>query len=604
MKFPSVSQLWQSFLAVCKRFAIAISYTLIATIAGLVLSYNWKDFAIEQLLVKLIYLGNFGLVLSLSLSLYAESHPLNFQKKSLANLLILSVLALIYFTLQPANYQADVFVLLALGFAFHLLVAFSAFHSKENEVGFWQINKTFFLRFATSALYSGVLFAGLSIALFSTHTLFNIHWDGEIYFRLWIIIAGLFNTIFFLAGIPQPISSLNHEEIYPKALKVFTQYVLIPLASIYLLILLAYEVKIILAWSLPNSSVSILILGYAVFGMLSILLIHPIRNQEGNKWIQLYSKSFYLLMLPLLVLLAVAIVKRVADYGITESRYLLIVLSLWLSFITVYFLIKGREHIRVIPISLFVFAVLIAVGPWSIKSVSRDSQSKRLAQYISQKVSVERNDEIRNLVNYLNIHYGSKTLQPFVNINLQSIEQKNAAIAKKKKLSRWELQGRVTDTVLASLKVGDIATAQLLNNQQKSYINADRDILDVKGALKVVVINSNLAKEITFSVGNQRFLLRVDDASNLVVSDAKKANVFFIINDILKRLLNDKSLKADKNGTNSLVVPAGALTIEQPFDNYTFKLRLEEINGFYPGKKQSKPTSIYYSGYLIIYLNL
>ncbi len=608
MKFPSLSQLWLSFLTVCKRFSLAILYALLATIAALMLSYDNKDFETEQTLVKFIYLGNFGLVLSLAFSLYIETNLTNNAKKLGANILILAILVLIYFALQPAIYQADVFLLLALGFAFHLLVAFSAFLSKGHEIGFWQLNKTFFLRFATAALYSTALFAGLRIALLSIHTLFNVTWDSEIYIRLWIIIVGLFNTVFFLAGIPQPLVQLNDDHSYPKALKLFTQYVLIPLASIYLLILLAYEVKIILEWSLPSSSVAILILGYAVFGILSILLVHPIRNNEGNKWIQLYSKSFYLLMLPLLVLLAVAVGKRILDYGITESRYLLIVLSLWLAFITVYFLIKGREHIRIIPISLFVLSILIVIGPWSIKSVSLRSQSKRLANYIQQKPSPKRDDEIRNLVSHLNNDYGSESLQPFVKIDLKSIELQKRNKPVSKEVVQWELQRETADTVLASLKVSPTSSAQLWDEQQKNYVNATEGLVSVEGALRLIAVNSNLNnvwdKQTSFSLGANNFLVVIDANGNVVVSDGDGAKIVFNANQILKPLYKNKALKVDKDRSNSLAVPNDILTVEQKFHNYTFKLRLEELSAYYPSQKPSEPTNVFYSGYLIVYPNL
>ncbi|HET8827691.1 MAG TPA: DUF4153 domain-containing protein [Pelobium sp.] len=608
MKFPSLNQLWHSFLAVCKRFALPILYAVIATIAALVLSYNSHDFVAEQLLAKLIYLGNFGLALSIAFSLYAETTFVSVTKKIIANATVLLILVLIYFTLHPAIRQADVFVLLALGFAFHLLVSFSAFSGFGKEVGFWQMNKTFFLRFATSALYSAVLFVGLSVALLSIKTLFNVRWDSEIYIRLWIVIVGVFNTVFFLAGIPQPLNSLNTETNYPKALKVFTQYVLVPLASIYLLILLAYEAKIILEWSLPNSSVAILILGYSVFGMLSILLVHPIRHQEGNKWIQLYSKSFYLLMLPLLVLLAVAIIKRVSDYGITESRYFLIVLSLWLTFITVYFLIKGREQIRIVPISLFVFSVLIVLGPWGIKSVSRNSQSQRLATFIAQKPSEERNDEIRNLVRHLNENYGSESLQKFVKIDLQAIEATHRDTTNGKWAGQWDIQRSISDTVLTSLNVGNIATANLRNKQQKNYMNAEQGVIVVENALTVVAVNSNLNnvwdKKPTFSLDSSVYSFLIDDDYNLVLSNSNNKKIVFNVDEVLKSLYKNKTLKANKDRSNYLSVPNNLITIEKRLENYTFKLRLEELTAYYPKNTPSKPNNIYYTGYLIVYANL
>src|SRR5690606_34732880 len=126
------------------------------------------------------------------------------------------------------------------------------------------------------------------------------------------------------------------------------QFVLIPLATIYLTILLAYEIKLIAEWSLPKGIVSSLVLGYAVYGILSILLVYPIRYDEGNRWISTFSKWFYLLLIPLIVVLALAVWQRVDQYGITESRYVLIALSLWLAGITIYFLTDRQQNIRVI----------------------------------------------------------------------------------------------------------------------------------------------------------------------------------------------------------------------------------------------------------------
>src|SRR6185437_825577 len=155
---------------------------------------------------------------------------------------------------------------------------------------------------------------------------------------------------------------------------VFTQYVLIPLASVYVVILLAYEVKILIQWSLPKGLVSNLILRYAVFGILSILLIYPLRNQEENKWIKTYARSFYFLLIPLLALLFLAVFTRILPYGITAPRYFLIVLAGWLLFITFYFLLSQKQNIKVIPVSLCILALLSVYGPQSAFSVSRYSQ--------------------------------------------------------------------------------------------------------------------------------------------------------------------------------------------------------------------------------------
>src|SRR5690606_19950461 len=183
------------------------------------------------------------------------------------------------------------------------------------------------------------------------------------YGQLFVLIAVGFNTLFFLAGVPAAFDATPSAEPYPKGLKIFTQYVLIPLMTIYLAILLVYEIKILVEWEMPKGIVATLILGYAVFGMLSLLLIWPTRGDDGNRWVRLFSRSFYLTMLPLIVLLALAVYQRVSHYGFTEERYILMVLTIWLAAITAYFLSSQKDDIRLIPVSLAALALLSTFGP-------------------------------------------------------------------------------------------------------------------------------------------------------------------------------------------------------------------------------------------------
>src|SRR5690606_1713700 len=157
-----------------------------------------------------------------------------------------------------------------------------------------------FLRFLTAVLYSVVLYAGLAVGLMALEELFGLDIEGKFYFRLLLVIAGIFNTLMFLSGIPEKPLSDEAAGDYPKSLKIFTQYVLIPLVSVYVLILLAYEFKILLEWDLPRGWVSNLIIAFAVFGILSLLLVYPVRNSQEDKWIRWYSKTYYWVMLPLL----------------------------------------------------------------------------------------------------------------------------------------------------------------------------------------------------------------------------------------------------------------------------------------------------------------
>ncbi len=597
MKFPSIIQLYNSFLKVCKRFPFPILYAIIATVCAIIITDNYNNNTLIEYYIKGIYLGNFGLALSLALTLYTEINLLSKAKFYLFNGLIILVLALIYFSVDPYLYDADIILLLILGFAFHLLVAFSAFTSKEENNGFWQINKTFFLQFAASALYSAVLFIGLSIAILSTKILFSLDFKEQIYIRLWIFIVGIFNTIFFLSGVSQPLKNLETETAYPKGLKVFTQYVLIPLATIYLAILLAYEVKIIIQWSLPQSSVAILILGYAVFGILSNLLVHPIRNNDGNKWINLFSKSFYLLMLPLLILLAVSIYKRVADYGITESRYLLIMMALWLAFISIYFLIKGRKQIRLIPISLFILSILIVIGPWGIKAVSKRSQQNRLEKILSGKPTNKKDNDAYSIVNYLADYHGIKSLQQFVKPNLSNIETKLSAEMVKANWSKWEVNRKLKDTVISLMKINPNFKTEF-DSQTFNYYNfttKDKSI-DLQNAVKLIPINGNdYSQDSVFNVTiyNKSYRLSATTKKSMKISNSK-STIIFNLDSLLNKLINDNKIRT-KNNNGALLAINKELTITSILDGLTFTFFIHNLSG--------NKENVTYSGNIIVTKN-
>ena len=268
--------------------------------------------------------------------------------------------------------------------AFHLLIAFIPFITKGELNGFWQYNKIIFLRILLSALYTIVLYLGLALAILAIEKLFKVNINNKIYPDLWIMLTGIFNTWFFLAGFPLNFSELDLKEDYPKGLKIFTQYILLPLVSIYLLILYAYMFKIIITAQWPVGWVSYLVIGFSIGGILSLLLIYPVRNDENNKWILIFSRFFYFALFPLIILLFLAVKRRINDYGITEQRYFILILALWLLFIAVYFLLSKSKNIKLIPVSLCILTLAASFGPWGAFNVSLASQENHLKSLLNK----------------------------------------------------------------------------------------------------------------------------------------------------------------------------------------------------------------------------
>jgi hypothetical protein len=453
LKWPSLATLWDNTQRVLLRFPLQVIISIVAICICFMLIDLKGIYVREANLVKLLFLCNMAFVLLLAADLFATTHQFQPVKKWLLRLCCLVICSALYFALSPQLVAADRFRIALLIFAFHLLVAFAPFIRNGNLNGFWAYNKILFLQILTAGLYAFVLFAGLSVALMAIDGLFQVKVDSNIYMRLLSVVGIGFTSIFFLSGIPLDFKSLSEtQHPYPKGLKIFTQYVLIPLLTIYLAILLVYEVKIIISWEMPNGMVSTLILGYAVFGVLSLLLVYPIREQEGNGWIRLFSKWFYLMMIPLVVLLLLAVWKRVGTYGITESRYILIILALWLSIITAYFLISKKDNIKIIPISLCVLALLATYGPQSAFSVSRFSQTVRLKRMMkaNDALAIKERPQI---VRYLVLNHGLTSLQSFTKVDLTALNEQMEEKAIKLKQHRIKQGNKLVDTAYALLKI-------------------------------------------------------------------------------------------------------------------------------------------------------
>lgn len=383
-RFPSYDRLLQGAWQALQRFPLSLLCAMVGTGLAVSLVGNSDDDS-TRVLVRWLLIMALGLPLFFSLATLAESRGWTKARSWLVQAGGGALLALFFFSLPPdvSRFHEPLlrFALLMIGL--HFLVAFVPYLHHGQLNGFWQYNKSLFLRILLSALYSAVLYLGLAAALAAADYLFGADVPPDRYFQLWIIIVGTFNTWLFLAGVPQDLKGLSASSAYPIGLKVFTQFILLPLVGLYFLILFAYELKIIIAWNWPKGWVSNMVLWYSVVGILSMLLLHPLRELTENKWIQVFFRWFFRALVPLVVMLFLAITVRISNYGVTENRYFVLVMAIGLALVMLYFIFSKAKDIRIVPIVLCVIAFVSAYGPWSAFAVSERSQRARLMSYLA-----------------------------------------------------------------------------------------------------------------------------------------------------------------------------------------------------------------------------
>ena len=420
-RFPSFDHLYKNGTATFIRFPFTLISAIVGTVAGVVLVEAQGGDELNYI-EKMMVVCSLGLPLFTALACFAEKFGSNKQNNLLIQSMAAVLLAGYYFTLPPdiddPFYHLQRYLLLNI--AFHFLVAFLPYLGGQQVQGFWQYNKSLFLRFLTAMLYSGVLYLGLSMAILALDYLFGVNIDEDSYVELWLLMAGIVNTWIFLAGLPQNLEQLNSVSEYPKGLKVFTQYILLPLVALYFVILIAYEAKIIITWNWPKGWVSQMVLWYAVVGILSLLLLHPLREQSGNRWIQVFSKWFFRALIPLVAMLFLAILARISDYGITENRYYVQAMAVGLTVVVLYFVFSKAKDIRVIPVVIFAIALLSAYGPWSAFTVSQKSQQNRIEKFMAEngmlvdgkfvkaaeRIPLKTEREMSSIIDYLSKTHG------------------------------------------------------------------------------------------------------------------------------------------------------------------------------------------------------
>jgi hypothetical protein len=271
--------------------------------------------------------------------------------------------------------------------AAHLCASLAAALRRDATVdAFWRYNQRLAARLGLSLGYSFLILLGLGVALAAIKGLFELDFPDSWFLDPGIFALGVFNTWFFLAGVrrtdeavPEPAAAEGlAASAYPRQLRVLAQLILMPLVCVYLAIVYAYAVHTLTLWRWPTGLVTWLLLCFCALGLLCLFLAQPLADHGGNRWVRLYCRHFHVALVPVLILLFAAIGKRVQEYGITENRYFVLALGVWLSGIVLHAAVEAPRDLRILPASLCLVALLAAFGPWGAFEVSRKSQEQRL----------------------------------------------------------------------------------------------------------------------------------------------------------------------------------------------------------------------------------
>lgn len=419
MQAGQIKLMLKSAFSTYKRFPLLLSISIIASFVYIyIIRTELVSSSPEfRYLISFVLMSILSIPLLLTVYFTGLKYKLNNKSIWLANLIVVVLLSFYYFfydTKESYFIRFFIFFIVA-----HLALTISAFNPLGEQKEFWQFNKSLLIKIITSLFFTHVLFLGISLALLAIKNLFKIEMNNRIHVETYILLLGVFNTWYFLSTLPKENILTEDDEQYPKVLKTFVIYTLIPLLMLYIVILYAYSIKIIINWSLPVGWVSSLILFYSVVGILAYLLVYPLKDDSDKSWVRTFSKWFFIFLIPLVFLLFTAVFRRISEYGITESRYIIVVLGIWLICISLYFIITKAKRISVIPLTLTILGLIITLGPWNMFNISEKSQTNRLISLLKstkiinngkiqkpEKISGKELESIKSIYIYLNRNHG------------------------------------------------------------------------------------------------------------------------------------------------------------------------------------------------------
>jgi hypothetical protein len=554
---PSFGEITSKTKKAFKRFPLILSWAIIGTL--------FTIFTVESDTFDSAFNGRIILTFVLGVSWLITTRFFKEQfKKDISWLFIgtFSFLALFYFSFDIAEdriHQNSIIRFVLYFIAGHLLVMVAPFILKWNKSAYFNYLKSVFIALVRSLFFSLILYLGIVLALLAIKHLFNVNIKGERFFQIFIICIGIVNTWIYLSDFPKDI----HNQIainYTKALEVLVKYILIPLVILYLIILYAYSLKIVINWNLPKGWVSYLVIALSFLGFIVQILINPIQKTIDSRTIRRFYPWFYYLLFPLILLLFVAIFRRINEYGITENRYFVLTLAFWILAMTIYMLISKRKKIKVFPFSLAIIAIVVSFGFWGAFSVSTKSQVQRFEKVYTDikntdfTTTFEKKNQLRSIIRYLNEKNELEKLETTIGYNPKTTFKTE---------SHWQLQSKLIDSL--NIKVTDKPYSTYKNN----YYNIEEFNLtiDIKNydLLKSLLLNKyerkNTIKNYRFSLHEKSSIIKIWNGDNYIGD--------IDCSDIIEKLQNqDKNYNLDSD----------LMTTERRFETLNVKLIFQNIS--------------------------
>ena len=279
------------------------------------------------------------------------------------------------------------------GANFIALLVLLGFPFEKNNQGFTYRNFTnlFHLGLATAVWL--LVFGLVAAILFTIKTLFNVEFSDSFYEHIYTSLGIFTLPLFFLVFQQRQAKS---EMTLNRIFEILVNFVLAPALMIFTVLLYAYVVQIIFEGVLPKGMLANITLPY-LLGGLGVYALRSICAKA--RWKTFFKYYPYLAIVPI-VLLWLAIDRRISAYAWTEQRIYLVALATAITIAYAILIVPKARQYRLISgvVMVAIFAMTWIVKP---QEIAYQSQTVRFEQLLKKLNLSDGSGKIRDDVDFV-----------------------------------------------------------------------------------------------------------------------------------------------------------------------------------------------------------
>ena len=279
------------------------------------------------------------------------------------------------------------------GANFIALLVLLGFPFEKNNQGFTYRNfiNLFHLGLATAVWL--LVFGLVAAILFTITTLFNVEFSYSFYSHFYPSLGIFTQPLFFLVFQQRQVKS---EMTLNRIFEILVNFVLAPALIIFTVLLYAYVVQIIFEGVLPKGMLANITLPY-LLGGLGVYALRSICAKA--RWETFFKFYPYLAIVPI-VLLWLAIDRRISAYAWTEQRIYLVALATAITIAYAILIVPKARQYRLISgvVMVAIFAMTWVVKP---QEIAYQSQTERFEHLLTKLNLSDGQGKIRDDVDFL-----------------------------------------------------------------------------------------------------------------------------------------------------------------------------------------------------------